>query len=158
MEYIHLCIIKTNNHFEVFFENFKDGNLLGVGKRYSRTTSKQSCSTVLSHTFNHKICFKYEVYMLVVCGLFLTVKFSCLFTAVAVLACLRSLFCWQLRQVNLFWATNLVGPNFKNVVANLLRNLEIFQGDFQISSEFPNFLLKFPDFLFSATRCYWWIS
>ena len=29
---------------------------------------------------------------LVVCGLFLTVKFSCLFTAVAVLFCLRSLF------------------------------------------------------------------
>ena len=24
MEYIHLCIIKTNNHFEVFFENFKN--------------------------------------------------------------------------------------------------------------------------------------
>ena len=29
--------------------------------------------------------------MLVVCGLFLMVKFSCLFTAVAVLVCLRSL-------------------------------------------------------------------
>ena len=29
--------------------------------------------------------------LLVVCGLFLTVKFSCLFTAVAVLACLSSL-------------------------------------------------------------------
>ena len=52
----------------------------------------KTVNTVLSHTFNHKICFKYAVYIVgCVCGLFLTVKFSCLFTAVPVLACLRSL-------------------------------------------------------------------
>ena len=45
----------------------------------------KTVDTVLSHAFNHKICFKYAV---VVCGLFLTLKFSCLFTAVAVLASL----------------------------------------------------------------------
>ena len=47
----------------------------------------KTVNTVLAHAFNLKICFKYAVVgivYLVVCGLFLTVKFSCLFTAVAV--------------------------------------------------------------------------
>ena len=53
-------------------------------------TSKQSIQF-----FHALLIIKYASNMqyiyLVVCGLFLTVKFSCLFTAVAVLACLRSL-------------------------------------------------------------------
>ena len=51
----------------------------------------KTVDTVLSHTFNHKICFKYAVYIVGCVWFVLTVKFSCLFTAVAVLACLRSL-------------------------------------------------------------------
>ena len=55
----------------------------------------KTVNTVLSHAFNLKICLKYAVVgivYLVVCGLFLTVKFSCLFTAVAVLASLLKVY------------------------------------------------------------------
>ena len=66
-------------------------DLLGVGKRYLTMTSKQSIQ--FFHTF---LIIKYasnmQYILLVVCGLFLTVKFSSLFTAVAILACLKSLY------------------------------------------------------------------
>ena len=67
----------------------------------------------------------------------------------------------ELCQVFLFCVPNLVGicidylANLKNLLANLLGNLEIVQGDLQISFEipttfltsckhFPNYLLKCP--------------
>ena len=60
-------------------------------------------------------------------------------------------------RVFLFCVPNLVGicidylANLKNLIANLLGNLEIVQGDLQIPFEIPttflNFLLKFPNFL-----------
>ena len=47
-----------------------------------------------------------------------------------------------------------VGKSLGNLVANFLENVEIFQGDLQISFEsntdFPNSLLKFANFL---VRC-----
>ena len=74
------------------------GNLLGVGKRYPRMTSKQSIQ--FFHTLLiKKYASNMQYIWLVVCGLFLTVKFSCLFTAVAVLACLCSLLSITCRQL-----------------------------------------------------------
>ena len=54
----------------------------------------KTVNTVLSQTFYHTRCFKYALRRrshAVVCGFFLTLKFSCLFTAVAVLAWLMLL-------------------------------------------------------------------
>ena len=46
----------------------------------------QTVNTVLSQTFNHKICFKYVIRRRSqFCGFFLILKYSCLFTTVAVL-------------------------------------------------------------------------
>ena len=64
--------------------------LTSSGRRQPSPRSKvllkidfKTVNTVLSQTFNHKISFECAV----VRGLFLTLKFSCLFTAVAVLVC-----------------------------------------------------------------------
>ena len=85
-----------------------DGNLLGVGKRYSRMTSKQSVQF-----FHTLLIINASNMQYIYCSWLCVVKFSCLFTAVAVLACLRSLLYWLCCAV-LYCAVPVYPKPFQN--------------------------------------------
>ena len=117
-----LCIFEEYFMIKSFWKSFIDCfevNLEYRRQGWGRAVFK-TVNTVLSQTFNHKIYFGYAIRKSVVRGSVSTLKLSCLFPAIALLTCLKSLlrpvytgdFCCDLSPFDacdwMDWLTNVL--------------------------------------------------